>query len=380
MAATVARQAIGGVAGLALAAVLACGGSGGGAQPAAQPAAKPAPAAPAPAGQPAAKPEPATKAPEAAKPAAPAAASGSVQRLTMACCASTSSHYAWYVAAAKSINDKVPEVNITVVESGASVENIKRMAKDEINIGQVQNDAAYWGYNGVEAFKDAPVKDIRVLFFYTLSAVHHAVREDSGIKTPEELNGKDFNAGMRGSGTEAQVKLVYESLGIKPKWYVGGLEDAVAAVKDKRIAGLAKAGIGYALDASVLDLQTATPVRILQFSDDHGKKIKERVPYVPFVKVPANSYKGQAAEFWTNAVITGPTATTKLADDLAYKMVKAAVEGKSAHEQAFAAVKEVDYAKLTVEQALSPIHKGALKYYRELGLQIKPEAIGPEAQ
>jgi TRAP-type uncharacterized transport system substrate-binding protein len=41
--------------------------------------------------------------------------------------AAASSHYAYVVGAAKAINKYVPEVKVNVVETGASVDNLKRV-------------------------------------------------------------------------------------------------------------------------------------------------------------------------------------------------------------------------------------------------------------
>jgi hypothetical protein len=149
-------------------------------------------------------------------------------------------------------------------------------------------------------------------------------------------------------------------------------------MKDKRIVGYSKAGNGYALDASTMDIATAAPVRVLPFTEAEMKKSKAAHPYIPWVKVPAGSIKGMR-EFWTTAIIVGFAAPKSFANDVVYKIVKAVSEGLEHQKAAFKGTTE-DIPKLTVEASQSPIHAGAVKYFREKALKIPDALIPAEAK
>ena len=51
-------------------------------------------------------------------------------------------------------------------------------------------------------------------------------------------------------------------------------------------------------------------------------------------------------------------------------MVKTIHERKAEQVAALSALKDVDISKVTVENAKIPLHAGAARYYRELGLTI----------
>jgi TRAP-type uncharacterized transport system substrate-binding protein len=116
----------------------------------------------------------------------------------MGCTQTASSHYAYCVGQAKAINTLAPDLDVTVVETGATIDNLKRMTKNQIDYGLITPGPVYLAWKGLENFKSSPIPDIRNLFFYTLSAVYWSVREDSRIKTPADLNGRKFNPGIRG--------------------------------------------------------------------------------------------------------------------------------------------------------------------------------------
>lgn len=339
--------------------------------------------APTPTKAPAPTPKPKVEAP-APKPAAPA----EPKKMALGTSQTASSHYVYRVAVAKVFNTKVPEVSVTPVETGASVENLTRMVKGEMEIGALTDDLRYQAYHGVGDWKGKAAPDVRLLWVYIVNPCPPIVREDSGVKRMEDLEGKDFNPGMRGSSTEAQTKRYLEVLGIKPKWYIGGTDDALAAIKDRRIVGFTKCTPSAgSVDSAVLDLMVSTPIRMLPLTPEHITKIKAEVPWFSVGNIEAGVYKAD----WNKdpipslGLIVDMSVMKRLPDDLAYKFTKAGVEDNrpgwdGIQATAWPAVKGLDFAKQTMETATTPLHVGALKYYRELGLKIKSELIPPEAK
>ena len=306
------------------------------------------------------------------------AADAQKRQLAMGSTQTSSSHYAYFVGAAKAINLLVPELNVTVVETGATVDNMKRMQKGQLDLGLVTADQMYLAWKGLDTWKDTPFEGVRQLWGYSVSANYVTVREDTGIKSVHELTGKKFNPGIRGSSVEKQTEAVFGILGIKPEWQRMGTADAVDAMKDKRIFGFAKAGAGYALDASTMDIATQIQLRTLSFSEDDMKKVRAARPYLPWIKVPAGSIKGMG-EFWTTASLAYVGATKQMPADVAYKVVKAIWEGQDHQPQG---VMGAAYRnpRGTIEHALSPLHAGAIRYYREIGLKVPDELVPPEAR
>ena len=308
--------------------------------------------------------------------AAPAAAQK--KNLAIGSTQTSSSHYAYFVGAAKAINLLVPDVNVTVVETGATVDNMKRMQKGQLDMGLVTADQVYLAWKGLENWKDSPFEGFRQLWLYSVSANYVTVREEAGIKSVYDLGGKKFNPGIRGSAVEKGTEAVFGILGIKPDWQRMGTADAVDAMKDKRIVGFAKSGAGFSLDASTMDIATQTPLRTLAFSEEDMKKVRAARPYLPWIKVPAGSIKGMG-EFWTTASLAFVAGTKAMPADVAYRIVKAIWEGQEHQPQGVmgAAYRNPRGA---IEHALSPLHAGAIRYYRELGFKIPDELVPPEAR
>lgn len=344
--------------------------------------------APAAAPTPAPTKAPATPAPPATPTKAAEAPAKPKMRLLMGTTAVGSSHYIYMTSAAKVINSKVPEVDVTPMETGGVVDNLARIRKDEIHLGLTNEEQRYQAINGLGRWKDGPIPDSRLLWVYTVTPCPPVVREDARITKIEDLEGKDFAGGPRGTGGEAGTKAYFEALDIKPKWYSGGAEDLLQAVRDRRIVGLGRCFAGPGIpDATLLDLQATVPIRVLPLTEAQMAKIKQKLPWFGVVKVEAGVYKAE----WNKepipsyGVLGDVSTTTKLAEDLGYKFTKAIIEdnrpgGDGVQVAAFPAHKGVDLAKQTVELTNTPLHAGALKYYREIGLPTKDAHIPPEAK
>lgn len=295
--------------------------------------------------------------------------------LAMGSTQSSSSHYAYFVAIAKIMNTHVPEVNINVVETGASVDNINRIKKGQLDLGMTTIHLQYQAFHGMGPWKDNPIKDQYVLWVYQPAPQNFIVREDSGVKTVYDLTGKTFNPGMRGSASEKTAEAILDALGVKPNFYRGGTEDTVAAIKDRRVVGYVKSGAGVkSLDASTLDIATFTPIRLLGFTDQDIAKVQAKYPDLSPITIPKGIYK-DTPEHKTFAMLIGVVAAKSLPEDLVYKMVKAVHENFADQVAAYPSIKGENLSELTLSTCTVPLHPGAIKYYREKGMKIAEHLI-----
>jgi uncharacterized protein len=294
-----------------------------------------------------------------------------------------SSHYAYVVGAAKAINKYVPDVKVNVVETGASVDNLMRIKAKEIDMGICSMKIMYEAWKGLSRWKDNSLPDLRLLWLYAVGIDFIVVREDSGVEKLEDLTGKKFSPGIRGSASEATTKQIFDILGVKPDYHIGAVSDAVKAIKDNRIVGYVKTGVGTQIDASTLDIMTLTKLRLIPLTNEHKEKILAEIPYISFITVPTGGIKAMpnqpAYTMWGRPI--GVMCDKGLDDDLAYKLAHAIIEGKEFQVSAWPAFKELDLVQDPADLTLIPLHKGALKAYSERGAKNIPAiAIPPEAK
>ena len=73
-------------------------------------------------------------------------------RLAFGATNSQSAHYAYFASLAKIINSAYPDAyQASVVETGATVDNLKRMARDQLDIGLITTSTLYHAYNGIKS-------------------------------------------------------------------------------------------------------------------------------------------------------------------------------------------------------------------------------------
>ena len=285
----------------------------------------------------------------------------------------SSSHYGYFVAVSQVINEKVPGLETSVVETGATVDNLRRFARKQIDLGLVTTNVLSQAYFGKKDFKNRPVKS-KLLWVYVIAPQNAIVRKDAGVSELAGLNGKRFNPGLKGSATEKTSEAVFEVLGIKPDYVRGSTTDIVSAVKDNHIIGYVKSGAGLKIDASSRDIATFTPIDILSLNKGQAGRIQSELPEVSIVDVPAGAGPG-VGSYTTWGFAVGCSASLEMDEETAYKIVKAICEDKTIQASAMASVKGADFVEMTLKYATSPLHPGTIKYFREVGASIPDRLI-----
>ncbi|OUE39662.1 TAXI family TRAP transporter solute-binding subunit [Billgrantia desiderata] len=296
------------------------------------------------------------------------------ERLLIGSTSSSSSHYGYFVAVNQIINSQVEGVSASVAETGATVDNLRRLGRHQIDMGLVTTNTGYHAYAGQEDFDGRPV-DSRLLWVYTVAPQNVVMRQDAGVSTLEDLEGVRFNPGITGSATEKTTEAVMRTLGISPNYVRGSTTDIVDAMKDGRVMGSAKSGVGNRLDGSSMDIATFTPISVLSLTDEQAATLREEMPDVAIVDVPEGAGEGIPA-YTTWAFGVAVHAHPDLDEETAYRIVKAVMENPEPQANAFSAVRDADLTQMTLEVGTVPLHAGAARYFEEQGLEI-PDALRP---
>jgi len=287
----------------------------------------------------------------------------------------SSSQYGYFVALSQLINAKVPNVESSVVETGATVDNLRRMDRKQIDLGLVTTNVSYHAYVGEQAF-DGKKVDNRLMFVYSPAPQNVVVRADSNVKSLAELAGKRFNPGLKGSASEKTAEGVFQLLGVAPDWVRGSTTDIVNSIKDNRVIGYVKSGAGDKLDGSSLDIATFSPVRVLGLSPEQKKLLADKMPDIAVVDIPAGAAEGiPAYSTWSFGLAV--SVRPDFPEETAYQIAKAVFEDQTVQVGALSSLKGIDIMKLTLEQGTIPLHPGVARYMKEKGVAI-PAKLMPK--
>ncbi len=302
------------------------------------------------------------------------AAAHAEEQLLIGSTSTSSSQYGYFVAVGQIINQHVDGVRTSVVETGATVDNLRRILRNQVDMGLVTTNVGYHAYAGEGEFEGRPV-DNRLLWVYSQAPQNVVMRQDSGVTSMAELDGARLNPGITGSATEATTIAVMETLGLTPEYVRGSTTDVVAGVKDNRMAGYVKSGVGEKLDGSSMDIATFTPIQVLSLSDEQTDVLNEQMPDISVVHIPEGAADGVPA-YSTWSFGLAMHASPELDEETAYHIVKAVMENPEPQVSALANLADVDIAELTLSSGTVPLHPGAARYFEEQGYDI-PDLLMP---
>jgi len=315
------------------------------------------------------------------------AAEAQVRNLNMGSTSSTSPVYAWAVATANVINKANVGLNVTVVESGAALDNLRKLKEGVFDFAlSIDIPSAMQMYHGIDSFKGQPWKDVRVLFIRNVTVDRVYVRKDAGVRTFRELAGKKFSPGIPGASSTAYMMKFNEVLKANIAFVPATLADSIAALQTNRIVGLQKTSPVKAMDSSLIEVNLTTPLTVIGFTAEDVAAITKAYPYIPFIETPRGTIAQlpEAGPMHELAPIVGAMASKDLPEDVVYRIVKSYVEGQPEVAASYPAVKGwdpvADLFRYVPEGAEVPAHAGLVRYARERGIEVPKRFLPPEVK
>ena len=278
----------------------------------------------------------------------------------------------WYPmggAIADIIQNNVDGYNMSVMQGTGDANIIgvdKKMYALGISFSFANADAAL----GKAQFK-SPMTNISGLAALYPAPLQIVVRGDSDIKTIEDLKGKRIAPGLKGTSGEVLVRniLKVHGLGYKDMAKIEHLAyaDAAMLMKDGHIDAFMPFTTVPAPVIQDTAVSLGSGVRILSLAQekfDALKKINDGYSALP---VPAGQYKGQETQSLCVGSNNVVICQKSLPEKLVYDMTRALVENREKFTKIHKVVQSwtPEYA---VKDIGVPLHPGAQKYYREIGI------------
>lgn len=277
----------------------------------------------------------------------------------------------YYVVAggyAKVIQEKlgIPASNRV---TGGPVQNIQLVQAKQIELGLTTMGPAYEGMQGIGWARGTKYDAIRFTWPMYTSFYHCVVRGDGPVRTYSDLHGRVVDVGPRGGSGEFVSLKAFELLGIRPSRIVNlSLAEGANALRD----GLIDAScitIGVPVPAWV-ELSLTRPTRFVAPSPEQIARLTAQYPYLASGAIRANAYRGQdyvirTVQMWNAAIVH-----KDLPEDFVYELTKTMLENRELLEQVHPTGAET--VPVHIYYVNGPLHPGALRYYREKGVQLRP--------
>ncbi|HET6467541.1 MAG TPA: TAXI family TRAP transporter solute-binding subunit [Geminicoccaceae bacterium] len=264
----------------------------------------------------------------------------------------------------------VPGLIAIAQTSQGSIDNIEAIERGDSESGFAQSDVTFGAFTGTGVFAGrAPATRIRALANLYPESVHLVVRTESGIAAVRDLAGKRVSLDRGGSGTRVDALLILDAFGLEEADLVP-LEAGPADAVDLMEAGELDAFFlvaGYPA-AAVAELTQRGTARLLPLVGEEVTGLIQTYPFFSYDLIPFGTYRDLPA-IETISVGAQWLVSSELEEEFVYRLTRALWRPEARE------LLDLGHAKgreITLETALDgvaiPLHPGAERYYREVGL------------
>lgn len=261
-------------------------------------------------------------------------------------------------------------IRCSVESTGGSVYNLNTIRAGELDMGVAQSDWQYHAYHGTSKFKDAgPFKELRAVFSVHPEPFTVVARADSGIMDFMDLEGKRVNIGNPGSGQRGTMEVVMAALG----WDKG----TFALASELKSAEQSKALCDNKIDAmvftvghpsgSIKEATTSCKSSLVNVTGAAIDKLVKDNDFYRHATIPGGMYSGNANDTKTFGVGATFVSSTRVAERVAYEVVKAVFENFASFKKLHPAFRVLKEKEMIKDGLSAPLHDGAAKYYKEKG-------------
>jgi len=253
--------------------------------------------------------------------------------------------------------------------SSGSASNINAIAAGEAQFGIAQVDDQYQAVKGLGEWSDkGPHEDLRAVFSMYTEYVTLVAGADSGIRSINDLKGKVVDIGSPGSGTQRNAIDALRAAGIDWENDIQALEESLDDRLAKFMHGELDAfffTVGHPNKEIKFATVSVRGIRIIPLSNIDSLIFEN--PYYSRTLIPSKLYPmaDNEADIETIGVNATLLTSATVSEDVVYTVTKAIFENLESLADFNVLLDDKPLEGLT-----APIHPGALRYYREIGLQI----------
>ncbi|MBU1712538.1 MAG: TAXI family TRAP transporter solute-binding subunit, partial [Proteobacteria bacterium] len=281
-------------------------------------------------------------------------------------------YFIWGGGFAKLLFEKLG-VQANVEVTGGPVHNTQLVDANKLDFAMVTAAPVWEGWAGEGWAKGKKHQNVRVIFPMYPSWFQMYAETKKGIKSLKDLEGKSVGVGPTGGTPATYWPKILEAAGVKAGRIVNaGSADLNSQLKDGMLdANSQSVGLPW---VTVTEIETTHDVTLIPISKAEAGKFREKYPYFAEDTIPKGFYKSNKDyDVPTITIWNFMTVHKDMPDDFVYEVVKKTFENVDILIATHASAKDVVAAKILTSPI--PLHPGAVKYYREIGIKIPDTLI-----
>lgn len=257
-----------------------------------------------------------------------------------------------------------------VESTGGSIFNVNTIRAGEMDFGIAQSDVQYNSYEGKADFEGNAYKDLRAVFALHTEAFTVVAGPNANVTHFDELAGKRVNVGNPGSGSRAMYQALLRNQG-KDFGVYAQAADLVPAQMSAALCDNQLDAITYVVGQPSGAIQEATSAcrgRLVNVTGPAVDQLLSQFPYYAATKIPGGMYTGNLEDVETFGVAATLVTSASAPDDVVYELVKAVFSNFESFKNLHPALSILTAEELVTQGLSAPLHPGAERYYREIGL------------
>ena len=261
-------------------------------------------------------------------------------------------------------------IRCAVESTGGSVYNINTIKNGELEFGVAQSDWQYHALKGTSKFKGNAFPDLRAMMSIHGEPFTVLARKDSGVKTFADIKGKRVNIGNPGSGQRGTMEVVMKAFGWKTSDFKLATEYKASEMAKQLCDGnidVMVYTVGHP-NGAIKEATTTCDAIVVPVT---GKEIDKLIAENGFYRkalIPGGMYRGTDKDVITFGVGATLVTSAKVSEKAAYTIAKSVMTNIETFRKLHPAFQTLKPEEMVKDGLSAPLHKGALKAYKELKL------------
>lgn len=272
-------------------------------------------------------------------------------------------------------------ISLTAISSAGSLENVKLLRDNQAQFALLQGPFGAWSWTG-EGPVSQPQTHVRSVSAMWQNVEHFVLLSElaptGGIMDLNNLDGERFVLGARNSGAEQTGRFILDTLGIdytnKFSLAYMGYGPTTSAIQDGNIVGMnipAGAPVSSITQAYAL---MGDRIQILNWDQKTLDKLNAKYPLWGWYDFPPGTYPNQTELIRTIGSPNVLVTRIDIPEEVVYEVTKVIWENLATLQEIHGATKDMRL-EIAIEGLGAPLHPGAIRYYREIGLPIPDRLI-----
>ncbi len=266
-----------------------------------------------------------------------------------------------------------PDFSIKAQSSGGSTENLRTVNAGRAQFGTVYAGEVFLGREGKLTGDPNKYENVMAVGYLYGAPAQLVIRKGSGITSTKDLVGKKVGVGNAGSGAFANCERFFTHMGIwdKIERNAMGYNDAAQAFGNEQLDAF-WLFTAFPSGAVIMAAQTNDIDLVDLAADAEATGYFKKYPYFGRLSVPAGTYRGvdhDTPSFFDSALLV---ANSKVDADHVYELLKAVWSdaGLKHMVEQKKTFKEMSVANglKGIDPAVIPLHPGAVKFWKEMGV------------